>query len=243
MDRWPRRSSKFAPVSVAHSPLLPAIARPLKNGLRNLHAQFSKAPELGSLIDPTELPGDLIAADYETMLPFLADVMTQEAKGDSESFERAVAAQGMAKAAEILAGDYTLVITNVPYLGRKSHTDLLKSWADANEKEARNDLATMFISRMLRCVGRDIAGAGTIAAVTPRTAFLPATRTSASGSSRSAHGTVARLGPGHLRLSGARRERGAADDSGASLPEEPPHTSWPASMSPLLARPPRRRPS
>jgi len=150
------------------APLLPAIGRePLKNGLRNLHAQFSKAPELGSLIDPTELPGDLIAADYETMLPFLADVMAEEAKGDSESFERAVAAQGMAKAAEVLAGDYTLVITNVPYLGRKSHTDLLKAWADANEKEAKNDLATMFVSRMLRWVGRN-EHAGTIAAVTPQ---------------------------------------------------------------------------
>lgn len=209
------------------APLLPAIGRePLKNGLRNLHAQFSKAPELGSLIDPTELPGDLIAADYETMLPFLADVMTQEAKGDSESFERAVAAQGMAKAAEILAGDYTLVITNVPYLGRKSHTDLLKSWADANEKEARNDLATMFISRMLRWVGRDIAGAGTIAAVTPQN-WLFLTRYKNLRERLLKERTwnlVARLGPGAFETIGGHVVNVALlTISGGKPAKEPPH--------------------
>ncbi|MBX3384510.1 MAG: hypothetical protein KF864_13490 [Phycisphaeraceae bacterium] len=150
------------------APLLPAIGRePLKNGLRNLHAQFSKAPELGSLIDPTALPGDLIAADYETMLPFLADVMAEEAKGDSESFERAVAAQGMAKAAEILAGDYTLVITNVPYLGRGSQSEALKAHAELHHKKAKADLATTFLSRMLRWIERK-NDAGTLAAVTPQ---------------------------------------------------------------------------
>jgi len=186
------------------APLLPAIGRePLKNGLRNLHAQFSKAPELGSLIDPTELPGDLIAADYETMLPFLADVMAEEAKGDSESFERAVAAQGMAKAAEILAGEYTLVITNVPYLGRKSHTDLLKAWADANEKEAKNDLATMFVSRMLRWVGRD-DNAGSIAVVTPQNwLFLTSYRKFRERLLKDrTWNLVARLGPGAFETIG-----------------------------------------
>ncbi|MBL9141583.1 MAG: SAM-dependent methyltransferase, partial [Phycisphaerae bacterium] len=147
------------------APLLPAIGRePLKNGLRNLHAQFSKAPELGSLIDPTELPGDLIAADYETMLPFLADVMAEEAKGDSESFERAVAAQGMAKAAEILASEYTLVITNVPYRGRGDLNDTMKAFCEAKYSDAKPNLATVFVARILRW----LAKGGTVGVVTPQ---------------------------------------------------------------------------
>lgn len=147
------------------APLLPAIGRePLKNGLRNLHAQFSKAPELGSLIDPTELPGDLIAADYETMLPFLADVMAEEAKGDSDSYERAVAAQGMAKAAEILAGDYVLVVTNVPYLGMRKQGAALSEFCAAHYDSAKQDLATVFVARCLKFAQSD----GCVAAVTPQ---------------------------------------------------------------------------
>src|SRR5690606_29119540 len=94
---------------------LPRHARePVRNGLENLHRLFSQAPELGSLIDPTELPSDLIAADFETLQPFLDEVFKRETT-DVELYERAVAAQGMAKAADLLAGEYTLVTTNVPY--------------------------------------------------------------------------------------------------------------------------------
>lgn len=183
------------------APLLPAIGRePLKNGLRNLHAQFSKAPELGSLIDPTELPGDLIAADYETMLPFLADVMAEEAKGDSESFERAVAAQGMAKAAEILAGEYTLVVTNVPYLGRGGQSDVLKAFADEQYADAKADLATMFVARMLRWAGSGC----TLAAVTPQYwLFLGSYRKLREQLlKRQSWNIVARLGPGAFETIG-----------------------------------------
>jgi hypothetical protein len=38
----------------------------------------------------------------------------------------AVAAQGLAKAAQILAGGFTLVATNVPYLGRGKQDKVLK---------------------------------------------------------------------------------------------------------------------
>lgn len=154
------------------APLLPAIGRePLKNGLRNLHAQFSKAPELGSLIDPTELPGDLIAADYETMLPFLADVMAEEAKGDSESFERAVAAQGMAKAAELLAAEYTLAVTNVPYITRQKQSDTLRDYCESHHDDAKSDLATAMLDRWID----GVVEGGCVAAVTPNNwLFLPA---------------------------------------------------------------------
>ena len=140
----------------------------VRNGLGALHDTFSEAPELGSLIDPRRGSDDLFTADYDTLRPFLEAALGVES--DDDGRERAVAARGMADAAEILVGPnagYTLVLTNVPYLGRGSHTDAFKAWADLHEREARNDLATIFVSRMLRWVG---AGkrAGTVAAVTPQ---------------------------------------------------------------------------
>jgi len=98
---------------------MPTIGREaVKEGLRNLHRLFSQAPTLGSLINPAELPADLIAADYETIQPYLTAIREVE-KADDETRERAIAAAGMVKAADLLAGEYTLVITNVPYLGTK----------------------------------------------------------------------------------------------------------------------------
>lgn len=139
----------------------------IKNGLLNLHRLFSQAPTLGSLINPGELPADVIAADYETIQPYLAAVLKAE-KADDETRERAIAASGMVKAADLLAGNYTLVITNVPYLGRQSHSDLLRSWGDMNEPDAKSDLATMFVSRSLAWLDK----AGSVAVVTPQSWLL-----------------------------------------------------------------------
>jgi hypothetical protein len=149
--------------------LLPTHGREaVKNALRDMHDLFSKAPELGSLIDPTATAGTLGSADWETVKPFLTDVLAEEAKGgDADALERAVAAQGMAKAAEILSGDYTLVITNVPYLGRGGQGDVIKAFCEKEYPDAKADLATVFVQRMLKWVGSD-HNAGTIAAVTPQ---------------------------------------------------------------------------
>ncbi|RIK67119.1 MAG: restriction endonuclease subunit M [Planctomycetota bacterium] len=182
---------------------MPTIGRePIRNGLRNMHALFSQAPELGALIDLTELPGNLIAADWETLQPYLAGILKAESR-DEEAHERAVAAQGMAAAAEILAGgdgQYTLVITNVPYLGRKSHSDRLKAWADAHEADAKSDLATLFVARMLGWVG----AAGTVAAVTPQNwLFLTSYRKLRERLLKErTWNLVARLGPGAFETIG-----------------------------------------
>jgi hypothetical protein len=128
---------------------IPAIDRePIRNGLRNLHALFSQAPELGALIDPTELPGNLIAADWETLQPYLTGILKAESH-DEEAHERAVAAAGMARATEILAGEYTLVVTNVPYLGRGKQSATLRDWGANRGNDAKADLATMLVSRSL----------------------------------------------------------------------------------------------
>ena len=135
----------------------------LRNGMERLYDLFVQAPELGSLIDPKELKGNFLLANFEELQPLLEQVLTREF-GDVENTERAVAAQGMARAAELLSDEYALVITNVPYLWRGKQGDLLKEFADAHYGEAKADLATIFVDRMLRW----LSGNGTVAAVTPQ---------------------------------------------------------------------------
>jgi len=136
----------------------------VSNGLTNLHCLFSQAPELGSLIDPAQLGagGELFSADWETLQPFLAAAMSTEK--DDDTHERAVAAQGMAKAAEILSGEYTLVITNVPYLGNRKQAQILRAFCESTFPRSKQDLATVFVERSLRFVG----DRGTVATVTPQ---------------------------------------------------------------------------
>ena len=152
---WP--SSRASPC--------PAVGREaIKNGLLNLHRLFSQAPTLGSLINPAELPADLIAADYETIQPYLAAILKAE-KADDETRERAIAAAGMVKAADLLAGEYTLVITNVPYLGAASKHELLReSSARALQSTAKLILR---LSSLIGAFGFARAG-GTTAMVMPQ---------------------------------------------------------------------------
>jgi len=164
----------------------------IKNGLLNLHRLFSQAPTLGSLINPAELPADLIAADYETIQPYLTAIMSAE-KADDETRERAIAAAGMVKAADLLAGKYTLVITNVPYLGRAKQIDSLKTYAESHYKEGKADLSTTFV---LRCL-EFCASSGAVAIVTPQNwLFLTSyTRLRRSLLQRRQWAAAVRLGP------------------------------------------------
>lgn len=128
---------------------MPAVGKEaIKNGLLNLHQLFSQAPTLGSLIDPTQLPSDLIAADYETIKPYLEAAMAAETN-NHEIHERAIAASGMVKAADILAVEYTLIITNVPYLGFKKQSTILREVGETSLISGKANLATMFIERCI----------------------------------------------------------------------------------------------
>ncbi len=135
----------------------------LSAGLENLYELFRKAPELGSLIDPKALKSDLFEAEFGELQPLLEGALARESD-NVEDKERAVAAQGMARAADLLDGDYTLAITNVPYLGRGQQNNLLRKFADDYYPTAKADLATMFVERMLQW----LSGTGTVAAVTPQ---------------------------------------------------------------------------
>lgn len=139
---------------------IPAIGRQaINNGLLNLHRLFSQAPILGSLINPAQLPADLVAADYKTIRPYLAAIMSAE-KADDETRERAIAVAGMVRAAELLAKPYTLVITNVPYLGSRRQCAALLDYGATKCPLAKSDLGVMFLSR---CI--ELAATGGTAAV------------------------------------------------------------------------------
>ena len=124
------------------------LSAPLRNSLEVLYDLFKQAPERGSLINPRALKGDLLQRDYDSVRSLFAVVLKQEQTTDEQA-ERAVAAQGMARAAELLAGRYQLVITNVPYLARGKQNEKLRAFCEQHYPVAKNDLATVFLERCL----------------------------------------------------------------------------------------------
>ena len=141
-----------------------------RNGMARLHKLFQDAPVLGSLINPRAQGGNLIDAEFHELAPLLTAALapgeTQKAKFENDAVELAVIAQGLAKAAELLAGQFTLVITNVPYLGNAKQDDVIKDYCERVHPEAKADLATCFVERCLQFCSY---GAGSAALVTPQT--------------------------------------------------------------------------
>ena len=138
------------------------LSSTVANALEVLYDLFAQAPTLGSLIAPRRISKNLYQEDYESMTPLLSEVF--KAETDDETRERAISAAGMVKAADLLAREYTLVITNVPYLGRIKQNDLLRAYLERHYKDGSADLATAFI---LRCVEL-CAESGITALVTPQ---------------------------------------------------------------------------
>lgn len=165
----------------------------LRAGLTGLHDLFVQAPLLGSLIDPTS--GDLMSHQRLGRIEPLLDRLVEKTRSsEPERVEGAVAARGMADAAAILSRRYTLVATNVPFLGRGKQSASLAAYIQRTEDSAKADLATAMLSRSLRV----LISSGTIASVTPQN-WLFRERYSdfvADFVSRSKLRVVARLGAG-----------------------------------------------
>ena len=124
------------------------LSAPLRNSMDTLHGLFEQAPVLGSLIDPHAVEADLFQRDFESIRELFAVVLEQERTSDDE-IERAVAARGMARAAQLLSARYTLVITNVPYLLRRKQSESLSAFCQRHYPYSKNDLATVFLERCL----------------------------------------------------------------------------------------------
>lgn len=136
----------------------------LQAGMARLHKLFEQAPVLGSLINPKGGEDDLLTSSYKELRPLLESALSVE-DGDDAEKEMAVAAKGVAKAAYLLASEFILVATNVPYLGRGKQDDGLARHCEAIYPEAKADLATCFVQRCLQfCVPE----AGTSLLVTPQ---------------------------------------------------------------------------
>ncbi|MGN5517908.1 N-6 DNA methylase [Halopseudomonas sp. Lyrl_26] len=128
-----------------------------------MYQTFQDAPVLGSLINPRRSKAAQIA-QWSELQQLLGEALTQDQanqqnRADSEisaitnRLEAGIVAQGLAKAAELLAGQYTWVITNVPYLARGKQHDTLKNYCETHYPAGKNDLATVFLDRCLEfCV-------------------------------------------------------------------------------------------
>ncbi len=142
----------------------------LKFGMQTLYRLFEKAPVLGSLINPNTATGAGFSFEFHELQPLLEKALAKEAEAHDLSAEAlakeemAVTARGLAKAAEILAGQFTLVATNVPYLGRGKQDEVLMDYCERVHPEAKADLATCFVER---CIDFNTRG-GSIALVTPQ---------------------------------------------------------------------------
>jgi hypothetical protein len=120
----------------------------MENGMRALYDHFQLAPELGSLLDPTIIKNDTFTASFEELQPILSKALENEI--DTELLERGVIASGIAKAGDLLSKKYTLQITNVPYLSRSKQDEVLSNYCDEHYKEAKGDLANVFLEKMLK---------------------------------------------------------------------------------------------
>ena len=111
-----------------------------------LHDSFRDAPVLGSLLNPAKTSAAKIVA-WDQLSTALNKALSQEAT--DEQHEVAVVAQGLAKAATLLAGQYAWVLTNVPYLARGKQHERLRDFCETHYSAGKNDLATVFLDRCL----------------------------------------------------------------------------------------------
>ncbi len=144
----------------------------LENALERLHVLFRDADTLGSLVNPrytSELVGtrslqqSLDEVDWQIVAPIL-DRATRAEHDDPAQAVLGASAVSLAAAAAYSSRQYTLLITNPPFLGRGSQTARLSDFIDAHFAAAREDLAMAFLLR----AGEMAATGGTVSLVTPQ---------------------------------------------------------------------------
>ena len=99
--------------------------------MERLYDLFQKAPTLGSLIDPRGIAEDLFALGFDTLKGTLDRALKKiETQTDPDRAAVGVAAQGIAVAASLMAREFTLVATNVPYLARGKQDEALRDYIE-----------------------------------------------------------------------------------------------------------------
>lgn len=135
----------------------------LEAGMARLHELFVQAPVLGSLINPKVGGGTLLEAHFGELEPYIEQALAQE-RGDDSAHELAVVAAGITRAARLLSREFTLVVTNVPYLGHGKQEAVLKKHCAHWFPDSKADLATCMLER---CV-QFLSPGGTTALVSPQ---------------------------------------------------------------------------
>jgi hypothetical protein len=136
-----------------------------REGMERLYDLFRRAPTLGSLIDPRTVTEDLLGLGFTSLRGTLDRALKRtETQADPDRAAVGVAAQGIALAASLMAREFTLVATNVPYLARRKQAEELKDYIHDVHSSAEADLATAFIERCLEYCAPD----GSIGLISPQ---------------------------------------------------------------------------
>lgn len=139
----------------------------VRQELRQLHASFSDAPLLGSLLNPARsLKSGLATSDTATLEALLSKALAGEtsAKDLDDAWDIALSAQGLLEAARLLTTKYQFVITNVPYLGLRGMSKQLQDFVTARYPNSKADLATVMLERIFDL----LQGRGIVALVSPQ---------------------------------------------------------------------------
>jgi hypothetical protein len=128
----------------------------LENALSQLHVLFRDADVLGSLIDPrviSEMPDrmggqySMEEVDWEEISPLLEVAMAAERSDEVLALLGSDAANAV-RVADLLSRNYTLAITNVPYLGRGDQVDALRQFSLVHWPDSEADLANVMVERL-----------------------------------------------------------------------------------------------
>ncbi|NUM53510.1 MAG: SAM-dependent methyltransferase [Candidatus Hydrogenedentes bacterium] len=122
-----------------------------EGGLSRLYETFRQAPALGSLIEPRagDVEAGLFEATYDELRPLLDEALANAGMND-EIREAGVAAQGLMDAVRLLATSYTLVITNVPFLGFREMAIRLVEFVSKFYPSEKGDLGYCLWARSLQ---------------------------------------------------------------------------------------------
>jgi len=144
----------------------------LRAGLAQLHRTFSQAPLLGSLLHPARASeANLLEAGSEDLAEFLNQALGEEqplgyGSDVDQAVEMAMTARGLLDAGRLLNSHYQLVVTNVPYLARGKQHESLREYSETHYKDAKGDLANVFLERCLEL--SENQGRGVVQLVMPQ---------------------------------------------------------------------------
>ncbi|MCG7872686.1 MAG: BREX-1 system adenine-specific DNA-methyltransferase PglX [Candidatus Thiodiazotropha lotti] len=119
----------------------------IENSLERLYDLFKDAPVLGSLINPSRvLKKDMFEEDWGEIEPLIAAALSAE---EDDKKELGIVAQGIKKAAELLKSEFSLVLTNVPYLALRKQDKILADHCKKHYPLSQQNLAVVFLDRCI----------------------------------------------------------------------------------------------